>query len=105
MNDQLRFYQARVLIDEVRLILHAHWVAFNYIGVQTIDFNEWDHISLQLDVLHDEYPTLVGDGYEAEIFQSWDTNDWSDLPVTPYILGIAHKMVNRQEYLAGLEVA
>lgn len=105
MNDQLRFFQARILIDEVRLILHTHWVAFNHLGVQTIDFDEWDAISLKLDILHDEYPTLVADGYEAEYFQHWDTCDWSELPVTPYVLDIAIKMVEREEYLAGLKIA
>ena len=99
--DTLAYERARREIDECRLILHAHWVAFNHLGELTIDYDEWDDIACRLDRLHDQYPTLVHYGYEAEWFYDWDTNDWNELPTTPYILQVANEMVDRRERMEG----
>jgi hypothetical protein len=94
--DEKDYWRARKEIDDVRVILHAHWIAFNYFGVLTIDYDEWDDIASNLDRLHWKYPTLVNDGYEAEFFEHWDAEDFQDLPVTPYIAEVAAKMIARQ---------
>lgn len=95
--DPLVYEQARREIDQCRLILHAHWVAFNHLGVLTVDYEEWDSIACRLDRLHDQWPGLVHHGYEAEWFYTWDTGDWIDLPTTAYILEVANEMVDRME--------
>lgn len=93
----IEYDRVRKEIDQCRLILHVHWVAFNHLGVQTIDYNEWDDIACRLDRLHDEYPTLVHYGYEAEWFYDWDTSNWNELPTTTYILNLANEVADRQE--------
>ncbi len=94
----------RKKIDEVRLILHAHWVAFNYFGVHTIDFDAWDDLAVRLGNLHDEHPAFVHYGYEAESFYDWDVDRMFDLPVTRYILGVARHMIACQGYEVEAEV-
>ena len=101
----LEYERARHEIDECRLVLHAHWVAFNHLGELLIDPDEWDSVACQLDRLHDTYPVLVDEGYEAEWFSSWDTSNWNELPTTPYILEIANNMVDRREEVEGRNAA
>jgi hypothetical protein len=92
---ELEYLRIRQEIDEVRMVLHAHWVAYNHLGVLTIDYDEWDDIAVRLDRLHEKYPSFAFEGYEAEYFYDWDTDDMFDLPVTPYILEVATKLIER----------
>lgn len=94
--DEKDFWRARTEIDDVRVILHAHWIAFNYFGVLTIDYDEWDDLASRLDRLHWKYPTLVSEGYEGEYFEKWDAEDFNDLPLTPYICEVTARMITRQ---------
>ena len=56
--DTLAYERARREIDECRLILHAHWVAFNHLGELTIDYDEWDDIACRLDRLDTPFVDL-----------------------------------------------
>lgn len=101
--DTLMYEQARREIDQCRFMLHVHWVALNHLGALTIDYDEWDDMACRLDSLHDTWPLLVHEGYEADYFMRWDASDWNDLPVTPYILTAANEMIDRMERI-GFEV-
>lgn len=94
--DDPEYWRARNHIDQTRVILHAHWIAFNYLGVLTIDFDEWDDIAMKLDRLHDEFPGLIDHGYEAEHFLDFNIDNLIDLPVTDYIVNVATAMIRRQ---------
>lgn len=107
---QLEYYRLLREIDQLRLILHAHWIAYNYLGFLTIDYDEFDDIATRLGCIHDDHPDLALQGYESDFFAGWNEEEsMGDMPVTPYILEVALKMAYRTGHstdeLCDLEIA
>lgn len=108
--NQLQYHRLLREIDELRIILHAHWIAFNYLGVLVIDYDEWDDMAIRLERIQQEHPDLALQGYEADFFAGWsEEGGMGDMPVTPYILDVATSMARRLGHsldsLCDLEIA